>query len=128
MRQQHPPSVRRARSDADDAIRTITRMIVSFGRQGGEEDDRIRKDVEDAIKEVLHGSKEWKAMIDLDDGGPPQEMVTHAGLYRAVFERHGLDRSDLHKQERWHRIVMDELEATLLRNDGDFRRRDRIPG
>jgi hypothetical protein len=77
-------------------------MLVSFGRHSGDEDAQIRESVESAIREALHGGKEWVTMMDLGDGGPPRTMVTHAGMYWMVFERDGLDRSDLHVQERWH--------------------------
>ena len=128
MRQQKPPR-RQHNPSPNEAICTITRMLVAAGRQMGNTDDAIRTTVKDAIKEALDGDKTWKRAMEIEGEPAPVEMVNSAGLYRLVFNGLDLDRSNLYAQERWHQIVMQELEATLKRHDGDFRRRGAVsPG
>src|SRR4051812_22584133 len=118
-RRSKPPSLRRAEPGPNDALRTVTQMIVAAGRQQRHDYPQIRSSVSDAIREALDGEEPWAKLVAFPGRDAPEEAVSTAGPYRLAFGRHGLDRRDLHAQERWHRLVMDELEATLGRDDGD---------
>jgi hypothetical protein len=123
MRNQLKPSVRKARLEADDKMRKTTRLLVASGRQMGKPDDEIRTMVKEAIMEALDGNKPWTQDVTWPGRDEPEPCLSSAGLFRMAIEYFDLDRSNQYDQEHWHYIVMSELEATLLRDDGDFRRR-----
>jgi hypothetical protein len=119
-KRRHPPGPGPGR---DEKIRTVTRMIVAFGRQCGDDDDAIRTSVRAAIREALEGDESWKMPTIPPGGGAPVEAVTTAGMYRLIFEAEGIDRGDQFQQERWLAIVQRALDEALRETDGDFRRR-----
>lgn len=113
-----PPTERKLPMNSPERLRRATQILVAAGRQQGHDDERIRADVKAAIAEALESDKEWVKVMPVQ--GEMEPLVSSAGIYRLIFENDRLDRANPYAQERWHQIVIQELEAALARDDGAF--------
>jgi hypothetical protein len=96
----------------EDAIAGVTRMVVARGRELGDSMARIVFEVRTAISWAIeHELSPQDLEIQFGDG---QSAYTTVGLYRLVFDRFGVDRSDLFSQERWYQAARRALDEALI--------------
>jgi hypothetical protein len=108
-----PPSRRRALLELPEALRKATRLIVSTQRTLGEHDEgKIREVVTAAFRKALAADRPNIQPIDCGEHGV-QTMISMDGIYAYVFLHHGLDRANLHLQERWWDVVAKALDEAI---------------
>jgi hypothetical protein len=101
---------------AKELINAAVQMQVRLGRRHGHPTETIRADVRTAMNRAL----------DLKENSPPRppgdprydDAVTSFWLFRIILNNHNVDRRDQYVQERWHQMVMRELDAVLGQEDG----------
>src|SRR5689334_22400815 len=98
-----PPSQRRA--DLMGQLRGVTCMIVRALRRRGRDELSIRSDVAASFKDALGETRPSVKRFDFGEGHGPRGAVTLDGIYWLTLARPGIDRSNLHLQERWWAIV-----------------------
>lgn len=122
-----PPSQRAERAvgpTQNDKIRAATSMMVVIGKRFGHDDEKIRADVRDAIREALEGKSEQEVEVSVQDTDQgPTEMISYVGIFRLVLGHFNIDRTDQWEQERLFSLVQKSLDEALARTDGDYRRK-----
>jgi hypothetical protein len=107
-----PPSQRRAEYDLPAAFRKGTRLIVAICRRYEEDEAAIRGQVTAAFREALTIDVPRAERMEIA-AGRFEDMVTLDGIFWLIFHRAGIDRPDLHTQERWWSVVARALDEAL---------------
>lgn len=96
---------------AKDLINAAVQMQVRLGRRHGHRTETIRADVRTAINRAL----DLNENAILRPPGDPRydDTVTSFWLFRIILTNHNVDRRDQFVQERWHQMVMRELDVVL---------------
>jgi hypothetical protein len=107
---------KRSRYSPVELIQAAVRMQVGAGRRRGRDDKTIRADIKAAINEALKGDPNFaKRMMTAD--GRIDPVGSAVGMFRVAMDEHGFDPTDQHAQERWHQLVMREIETALVCDD-----------
>jgi hypothetical protein len=99
--------------DTEGRLRTITQMLVHYGRKDGHDDGRIRDDVRATIKEALEAPEDREWYQEIVTRGEPDLALNRVGLYRLIFCNDGVNRGDQRVQESVFALVERELDQAL---------------
>ena len=106
---------RQPRPSPNDLITAAVDMQVRYGRRHGQPTETIRENVRTAINEALDVDRRFEpAKLS---GGRFDIAEASFWMFRVILDKCGLERSDQHAQERWHQLVMRELDAALGQED-----------
>jgi len=91
-------------------------MQIRLGRRKGHPTETIRADVRTAINRAL----DLNENSVLRPPGDPHydDAVTSFWFFRIILQNDNVDRRDQHVQDRWHQMVMRELDAVLGQEEG----------
>lgn len=119
MSMKTPPSVRRAKRDASAMLGRFTWMQVAMGRNFGHDDEKIKTDVREALKEAFACTKPF--VKDFDTGlGKPEPCVNPAGLFRIAINEFHLEHADRFERDMWAGVVERHLADALSHEGRDF--------
>jgi hypothetical protein len=106
---------RQPRPSTNDLITAAVDMQVRYGRRHSQPTETIREAVRTAINEALDVDR--RLVSAKISGGRFEITEASFWMFRVILDKCGLDRSDQHAQERWHELVMRELDAALGQED-----------
>jgi hypothetical protein len=88
-------------------------LQVRYGRRHGQPTETIRKSVRTAINEALDVNRE--PVLAKLGGGCLDHAEASFWMFRVMLDRCGVQLSDPRARERWHQLVMEELDEALTR-------------
>ena len=86
-------------------------MQVRYHRRHDRATETIRVAVRTAINHALELDEKFIPAEPADGGF--DIAVASFWMFRVILDKQNVDRSDQHAQERWHQMVMRELDAAL---------------
>jgi len=114
MRSQNRPR-RQPKYSANELIKAAVDMQVRYGRRHDQATETIRAAVRTAINQALEVDEKHIPAEPAD--GSFDHAWASFWMFRVLLDKNNVDRSDQHAQERWHQMVMRELDAALGRQD-----------